>query len=531
MKKFLALLKVSIRSMLFSSTAVGLGKRKRAMSGLGVMGLMAFLSLYISGVYSAMLLQVLSPLGMEVMVFIYMGIAAVAGGLLYTTMGVKGVVFGGKDNDLLLSMPVRPALLMASRVTAIYLENLIFSLFMLLPAGVACVIFSRGGVGTSLLFWVRVVIAAVALPLLDTALSVVLGAAAAFLSTRFARGKALGQNLFMGIFLALVFWFSFRLNGMIARLAADAEGVKASLTWATPFVWMGDGIFGDWGRLGAFVLCCAVPFVLMVVVLGRMYRRAVTAFQSQIVRGDYTLSVQSAAGQRKALIVKEGQRFFGNAGYFWNAGLGLIMLLGMGAAALIKGEELRAMLSQLGGMIPAAPLCGAAMGFCLCTCIITAPSVSLEGRYLWILREAPVGEGTLLWCKTGFQLLLSLPCTLVAAVCLSAAVRLPVWQGAVLVVGMLCFAVGQACFGMLMGLAFPKLDAPNDTVVVKQSLASLLAMFIPMGALALAGVLCWLVRGMGEGAMLILPALFFLLTGALCAFVLWKKGPAMLKAL
>ena len=531
MKKFLALLKVSIRSMLFSSTAVGLGKRKRAMSGLGVMGLMAFLSLYISGVYSAMLLQVLSPLGMEVMVFIYMGIAAVAGGLLYTTMGVKGVVFGGKDNDLLLSMPVRPALLMASRVTAIYLENLVFSTFMLLPAGVACVIFSRGGVGASLLFWVRVLIAAAALPLLDTALSVVLGAAAAFLSTRFTRGKALGQNLIMGIFLALVFWFSFRLNGMLAKLAMDAEGVKASLTWATPFVWMGDGIFGDWGRLGAFVLCCAIPFLLMVVVLGRVYRRAVTAFQSRVVRGDYTLSAQSAAGQRKTLLAKEGRRFFGNAGYFWNAGLGLFMLLGMGVAALIKGEELHQILAMLGDTLPAAPLCGAAMGFCLSTCIISAPSVSLEGRNLWILREAPVKEETLIWCKTGFQLLLSLPCTLIASVCLTIAVELPLWQGGVLFVAMAAFAVGQACFGMLVGLAFPKLDAPNDTVVVKQSLSSLLAMFIPMGAVALAGVLCWLTRGLGEDAMLMIPALFLLLAGALSAVVLWKKGPSMLKAL
>ena len=46
--------------------------------------------------------------------------AELVGGLLFTTFAVKGVVFGGKDNDLLLSMPVSSTLLMASRVTAIY---------------------------------------------------------------------------------------------------------------------------------------------------------------------------------------------------------------------------------------------------------------------------------------------------------------------------------------------------------------------------------------------------------------------------
>ena len=531
MRKFFALLKVSVQSMLLTSTSLGRGNRKKAVSGGGVIAILAFLALYISGVYSSMLLQVLAPLGMEEMVFIYMGIAAVAGGLLYTTFAVKGVVFGGKDNDLLLSMPVSSSMLMASRVTAIYLENLIFSLFMLLPAGVACAIFTQRGVGHTLLFWVRVVVAAFALPLLDTALSVLFGALAAFLSTKVSRGKALGQNLVMGAYLVLVFWFSFRLNGMMAELAANAAGVKASLTWALPFVWMADGILGSWGRLAGFVLCCVVPFVLMVVVLGKVYRRAVTAFQSQSARSDYKLSAQKGAGPVKALLAKEAKRFFGMPSYFWNAGLGLVLLLVMGVAALVKRADLLALLEQAGGVLPMLPLCGAVMGFCLSTCAITAPSVSLEGRYFWILKEAPLEEGTLLWVKTGFQLLLSLPCTLIASACLTIALELPLWQGAVLFLAMALFAVGQACFGMLMGLAFPKLDAANETIVVKQSLSVLLAMFVPMAALAAAGAAYWLGGRVSGALALALPVALLAVLAAVCAGILVKRGPAMLRAL
>lgn len=531
MKKFFALLKVSVKSMLFSSTSLGAGRRKRTVSGLGIIGIMAFLALYISGVYSSLLLEVLAPLGREEMVFIYMGIAAVVGGLLYTVFAVKGVVFGGKDNDLLLSMPVSSTLLMASRVTAIYLESLIFSFFMLVPAGVACALFTESGVGHTLLFWVRLLLAAIALPLLDTALSVLLGAAAAFLSTRVSRGKLLGRNLVMGAFLALVFWFSFRLNGMIAQLAADPEGVRASLSWAAPFLWMGDGIAGDWGRLMAFAGVCLIPFLLMVAVLGRGYRRFVTAFSAQAARGDYRLTAQKSLGRTRALLAKEAKRFFGSTAYFWNAGLGLILMLVMGGAALVKGGELRALAGQLSGLVPVLPLCGAAMGFCLSTCAITAPSVSLEGDCFWILRSAPVGEGRLLGVKVGFQLLLSIPCTLIASGCLTAALALPVWQGAILFSVMALFAAGQACFGLLMGLTFPRLDAANETVVVKQSLSVLLSMFVPMGALALAGVLYWLGRGMGEVGALSLPAALFALLTGVCAVLLVKKGPAMVRKL
>ena len=216
MKKFFALLKVSVQSMLLSSTnSQGRGKKKAA-TGLGAMVIIAFLGLYLSGFYSYALMDALAPSHMEILVFIFMAIAALVGGLLITTFAVKGVVFDGRDNDLLLSMPLPSTLLVACRVTAIYLENLLFSFFMLLPAGVVCMLMTQNGVGHSLLFWLRLLIAALALPLLDTALSVLLGALVAFLSVKVSRG-ALGQNIVMGLFLVVVFYFSFHLNGMIEK--------------------------------------------------------------------------------------------------------------------------------------------------------------------------------------------------------------------------------------------------------------------------------------------------------------------------
>ena len=530
MKKFFALLKVSVKSMLLSSTNVRGNSRKRAVSGAGAVVLIAFLGLYLSGFYSSMLMQVLAPMNMEVLVFVFMGMGALVGGLLFTTFAVKGVVFGGKDNDLLLSMPVSSAQLMLSRVSAIYLENLVFSVFVLLPAGAVCAAMTQSGAGRSLLFWVRLVLAALALPLLDTALSVLLGALVAFLSAKVSRG-ALGQNIVMGLYLAAVFWFSFNLNGMMEGLAANAAGVRESLSWAAPLLWMGDGILGDWGKLLLFALCCAVPFALVVLGLGKVYRQAVTAFAARSARNDYKLSAQSASGQTKALLAKEAKRFFGTPMYMWNSGLGLIMLLAAGVAALVMRDDLRAFIAMTGGFLPVLPMAAAVMGFCLCTCLITAPAISLEGKYLWILREAPMEEGALIWIKVGFQLLLSLPCTLIAGVCIAIAVELPLWQGAVLVISMLVFAVGHAAFGMLMGLTFPKLDAVNDTVVIKQSLAATLGMFVPMAALALCGVLYWLGGMVAEWAVLAFPIALLLVLTAVCTLILVKRGPAMLKAL
>lgn len=530
MNKFFILLKVSIQSMLLSSTNPKGRGRKKTATGVGVVLGIAFLGMYLSGLYSYMLMDALAPSHMEVLVFIFMGMVALVGGLLFTTFAVKGVVFGGKDNYLLLSMPVSSTTLMASRVIAIYLENLLFSIFVMVPAGIICTSMTQRGAGHSLLFWMRLGIVILVLPLLDTALSVLLGALAAFLSAKVSR-RALGQNIVIGLFMVAMFYFTFNLNGIINELAVNSIEVKNSLTWAAPLLWMGEGIMGNGGLLLAFIACCIVPFAIVVFGLGRVYRQAVTAFAVRSVQNTYRLSDQSVSGQKKALLKKEIRRFFGTPMYFWNAGIGLIMLLVVGVASLFMRERLLGFAGMTGENLPLLPMAAIAIDFCLCTCPIAAPSVSLEGKYLWILRESPVGEGVLLWIKTGFQILLTLPCTIIAGVCISIAFRFSVWQGVVLLVTTLLFAMGHAAFGMLMGLCFPKLDAVNETVVIKQSLATTLSIFFPMIILGAAAGLYYLGDQMFPWLALTLPMALFALFAAVSAAILTRFGPAILRRL
>ena len=124
-----------------------------------------------------------------------------------------------------------------------------------------------------------------------------------------------------------------------------------------------------------------------------------------------------------------------------------------------------------------------------------------------------------------------MPCTIIAGVCLAIALGLSVGEAAVLLLATLLFCVIHAAFGVLMGLTFPKLDAVNETVVVKQSLAVTLGMFVPMAALGVCALLYWLGGMIAPWAALALPLVLLALSAAVCAGILAKKGPAMLRAL
>ena len=530
MKLFLALLKLSFQSMLFSSSGGGRKKRRRAASGVGTLVVIALVGVYLSCYFSWMFLAALAPIGRADLVFTLLGIAALLMGLLLSTTAVRSTVYGGKDNDLLLSLPVSSTMLMAGRVLAVYLENLLFSFFLLLPAGVMCALMGQGALAGSVGFWLRLLLAVVAFPLLDTALSVVLGAFVAWLSTRISK-KAIGQNIVMGLYLAAVFYFSFNLNSIMQDLIQHADAVTEGLRWAMPMLWLGSGIVGSWPDLLLFVLCCAVPFGLMVYILGKLYRKAVTAFTAQAARSDYRLSGQRSAGQVKALLAKEAKRFFGTPAYFWNTGLGFLMAVALGVAALFQQSLCRELLALLGEAGTFAAACGV-LGFCLSTGAVAAFSVSLEGQNLWILREAPIPTGRLLRIKTGFQGLVALPCVLICAVCLAIALGAGVPFALGLMLFSLLFEVGSACFGMLMGLTFPRLDAASDAAVVKQSMLSFLAIFVPMFALIALGALwgvCLLFIGQLAATVIAMAVLAAL--SALLLLLLVRKGAGMFRRL
>ena len=133
--------------------------------------------------------------------------------------------------------------------------------------------------------------------------------------------------------------------------------------------------------------------------------------------------------------------------------------------------------------------------------------------------------------KTGFQLLLSLPCTVIAVALLSLALGLAAWEWGVLLSVSVLFAVGQAAFSMLMGLTFPKLDAANETVVVKQSMASMLAMLVPMTALAAAGLAWYAGSRLGPAVGYAAALGLLLVLSGVCVGILARRGGAMLRRL
>lgn len=527
MRKFKALLVLNLKAML-SSFRFG-GKRK-AISGVGAAAFLAFIGLYLSGTYSFLLASQLAPLGMVRLVVLMMPVMVVGMGLVFTVFATQGVIFGGRDNDFVLSLPVSAFTLLLSRTLALYLENLLFSVFVMIPAGVAYLAHGGGGGAGFLLL---LLLCTVFLALLPTTLDLLVGFVLAWLSGRFGRRPLVSNLLYSGAFILLLI-FLFRFNLSISNITLPAAlGVESGFSaWGLPFVLLMEATCdGNLLSLVLFTALCVLPFLLVVWLFSGRYGRIVTSLGARSSRSDYKLGVLSAAGARRALLMKESRRFFSTPIYFFNAGFGLVLMVVGGAAALVFQAKVEEYLRQMGDFaaaLPMTPLLCAALAFLVSMTAITASSVSLEGKMLWILKEAPVSPGEIFAVKVGFQLLLELPCLLIASLCLSRAFSLGIADCLVLFLVNAALALFCALFGLFVNLSMPKLDAPNDAIVVKQSGAAMLGTFVPMIlVVALGFVWSLLQEPMG-----MLPALLFcaalpVLGGAVLLWLLNTRGKAL----
>lgn len=113
--------------------------------------------------------------------------------------------------------------------------------------------------------------------------------------------------------------------------------------------------------------------------------------------------------------------------------------------------------------------------------LMTAPSVSLEGKSLWLMQSLPVEPWQALRAKLRMQVLLTVPPLLLCAVC--AAIVYPLGPAGLL--AMAVFAASYALLGALAGLTLgvkmPVLTWTDQLMPIKQSAPVMLTLFGGMG--------------------------------------------------
>jgi ABC-2 type transport system permease protein len=334
--------------------------------------------------------------------------------------------------------------------------------------------------------------------------------------------------------IALYYVVYFKAFNTIREFIANITSADISITGAmAPLYWIGR--VGCGAVLPMLVVTCVVVLILVGVyfLLSKTFLKIVTT-KTGASKVKYKEGKTKVRGTGKALLMKELKRITSSSTILLNCGLGSIIMIIGAVALLIKGSYLYELLTYAFGPIHGtiAVMTAGAISTISSTVSLTAFSVSLEGKSLWILRTMPVSTSQILRVKKVTDLLF----TGIPGILLVIAAALTMHLGAVDIlltfVLVVLSCVLMADLGLFIDLRRTNLNWTNETALVKQSLnvfLTLLAGWIEAGLIIVAGL--FLAPKLGGTAVLgILTAVFAI---PLVILELWlaKKGPAAFESL
>lgn len=480
--------------------------------------------------FSLLLCESLASAGFGWLYFTIMGLLSIMLGTFGSVFNTYSGLYLAKDNDLMLSLPIPASALMASRLVTVYLMGLMYSATLIVPAAVV--------------YWVKVsaalpaVLGGLVLVLLISVFVLVLSCALGWVVAKISlklKNKSLITALISLLFVGGYYFFYFRANVIIQDILINAGTYGAAIQgYAYPLYLLGQvGVGNGFACLIVSTVITALLW-LMWTVLSRSFLKIVASGG----KTEHRTYKETRAKQKSitaALLGREFLHFTGNPTYMLNCGLSVLLFPLCGGLLLWKGERiLTALEMMVGGH-------AGSVSVILCTvlcCLVfmtetTPPSVSLEGKSLWLLQSLPVTPWQVLKAKMWMQFLLSwIPCVICMA-CMAVVYPMstPAMSAAVLLV--LSCAGLSALFGLFLGLKMPTLSWTSEIVPIKQSGAVMITLLGGMvyTALLAAGYLLlpgWKLGFVGY------TACFIALNLLLCTVLrLWmkRKGCAIFAAL
>lgn len=416
-------------------------------------------------------------------------------------LGAFGSVFNtysslylSKDNDLLLSMPIPIRDIVASRLLSVYFLGAMYSGVVLLPSIIVYWVFAGITFANVICNIALFLIVSVFVLLL----SCLLGWVIAKISVKI-KNRSFVVVLCSLAFLALYYIVYFKAQSIIEDLVANAQiygdSIKGSAYVLYLFGRIGEGSFLS---TGIFILGVGVLTFLTWLLLKKTFLSIATAAVS-VPKAVYKEKKLQSKSMFKALLGKEFNRFTASPNYMLNCGLGIVLVPVASVVLLITGKDLFIQLDALSGISGfSAVVLAAGLAMLGAMIDIVAPSVSLEGKNIWILQSMPVDPKYVLRAKLSVQLILAIIPTVFATICGLFIIDASVYVKILMCIMAIVSMVFMGIFDSFLGIKMPMMTWTNELYPIKQSGCVAIALFSGWGlSLLIAGPYFFLAEYIG----------------------------------
>lgn len=395
----------------------------------------------------------------------------------FTIFSAKNALFENKDNDLLLSLPIAKKTILLSRLSNILIYNFIISLFIIIPG--IYVYLTKAS--TSITIICNIIFLTMFSGVIPAIISSLFGYLIAFLTSKF-KNKNIIELMSYTLFIGIYFLGIYNGDKLIKLFLDNPKLLTTILKYLFFPIYLINlsMIKNNFIYVIFYVLFNILTIYLFILLLDKIYYKLIVKLNVQKTSSRFSIKKINRNSPLKSLIKKELKRYFSSAIYVFNTSFGVVILLvGSIASLFYSSNELLSVIASdisLNSFMIVFYL----MLFTISLSATTNSSISIERNNFWILKMLPVSPKMIFIAKKGVNLLLLVPATLISLSIFKISGYITMSELFFLIFISLLFSITIANFGLICNLLFPKFDAPNDTVIVKQSLAAMLGIMIPL---------------------------------------------------
>lgn len=539
MKKLISLIKACMTSDMnvFKIKQKKNGKKNNILLPVGISLLIMF---YIWS-NSNMLFEKMAPLHLQVLL-----VSMFVVGISFFTV-IEGVyktgalLFNCKDDQLLLSLPIKRSTVLFVRIFKFYIFEVIFNSIWLLPIMIAYI---RWADTIDWTYYLVSIIMLFFLPVIPIVISCIVGAITSSLSSRFKYKNAAQIIISMAACLGIIY-LSMNLEGLYKYIITHSTSINDFITK----IYYPAGVYADLiikfdiVKLLVFIGINLLIFTLGVLVLSKVYfkinSRLKKVTTSKKVKIDNLVIKKNSS--MISLIKKEFNTFFKTPVFIVNAGFSLVLFILISIVLCIKFNDFLPILTdQTSGfgysketiMNNLSLLVFILVLFTSFTTSITNSVISLEGRNINILKSLPIKTKDILLSKIFGSLALTIPVLLVGDIILFIRFNINPIECILLLVLSILLPFISSFIGIITNLKYPKLDWENEAEVVKQSTSSFMAVMTGMVLMFVSVFIIMTILGKIDSIIILLIAIvIFGIIDLVLYLYLSKKGTKLFNEL
>ena len=462
MNNLVLLLKVQLGGLLTNTTQFS---KKKKLAGVGSLLFLGGIFLYMSVVYTMSMVMTF-PTGYQYITLYVMGLMTLFMLLIFGYQSAGGHLFGFKDFDLLMSLPLSKEEVLLSKFLSFTILEYFYTLFLLVPAIIIVGVVS----GYGPLYYLLGIVTWILFPIVPMVFASVLAYLSMRMASRF-KYKNLMNNIFYVVLMAVVFLVIFGYQSLLQGNATQLVNLLENIREFAPFIgFLFDGmIFHDFVNFGLGAVLNIVVFILFVFIFSKSFMKLNGQVNTGYKDKNFKLTKSKANSAYFALFMKELRMYFSYSVYFMNTAVMPIITVGGFLYACLTMKDDLFMIMNLFPGYTLLLLCGSIFTMTLMSCT-TNSSISLEGSNFDNLKTYPIDTMDIFLSKMSVNLLVVLPFGFICAILAKVFLDITFIEMLLMMLTTVTSGYFISALGLILNLHFYRFDWDNVARIVKQSM-------------------------------------------------------------